>query len=140
MVKFIIGEKGVGKTKWLIEHANNDIKEGNDNIIFIDVDDDHIFTLDSSVRLINAVEFNVLNIESFYGFLCGIISMNYDVEKIYVDGIYKIMNVGKDELELLLDKLGKIGDKFDTEFYINVDFTLNNIPEAMGSACIEVVN
>ena len=81
MVKFILGGKGVGKTKWLIENANNDIKEGNDNIVFIDVDDDHIFTLDSSVRLINAVEFNVLDIESFYGFLCGIISMNYDVEK-----------------------------------------------------------
>lgn len=140
MVKFILGEKGVGKTKWLIENANNDIREGNDNIVFIDVDDDHIFTLDSSVRLINAVEFNVLDIESFYGFLCGIISMNYDVKKIYVDGIYKIMNIGKNELQFLLDRLGKVTDKFKTEFYINVEYTLQNIPEDFESSCIELQN
>ena len=138
MVKFIIGEKGVGKTKWLIEEANSDIREGNDNIVFIDVDDDHIFTLDSSVRLINAVEFNVSDIESVYGFLCGIISMNYDVEKIYVDGIYKIMNIGENELKLLLDRLGKISEKFKTEFYINVEYTLQNIPADYESFCIEL--
>lgn len=138
MVKFILGGKGVGKTKWLIENANNDLKEGNENIVFIDVDDDHIFTLDSNVRLINAVDFNVLDIESLYGFLCGIISMNYDVEKIYVDGIYKIMNIGNNELQFLLDRLEKIGDKFKTEFYINVEFTLDNIPENYKSSCIEL--
>lgn len=138
MVKFILGGKGVGKTKWLIENANSDMKEGNDNIVFIDVDHDHIFTLDSSVRLINAVEFNVLEIESFYGFLCGIIAMNYDVEKIYVDGIYKIMNIGKNEMQLLSDRLEKIGEKFNTKFYINVEYTLENIPKDFRSSCIEI--
>ena len=93
MVKFILGAKGTGKTKWLIDNANKDMKEGNGNIIFIDVDDNHIFSLDYNVRLINAMEFNILDIESFYGFLCGIISMDYDIEKIYVDGIYKIMHL-----------------------------------------------
>lgn len=140
MVKFILGEKGVGKTKWLIENANNDIKEGNNNIVFIDVDDNHIFTLDYSVRLINAVEFNVSDIESFYGFLCGIIAMNYDVKKIYVDGIYKIMNIGKNELRFLLDRLGKMGDKFHTKFYINVEYNLEDIPKDFESYCIKLEN
>ena len=45
MCKFILGEKGAGKTKWLIDNANKDMKEGNGNIAVIDVDDDHIFTL-----------------------------------------------------------------------------------------------
>ena len=92
MVKLILGEKGSGKTKWLIDNANKDMKEGNGNIAFIDVDDDHIFTLNYNVRLINAMEFNILDVESFYGFLCGLIGMDYDVEKIYVDSIYKIIN------------------------------------------------
>ncbi len=81
MVNFILGPQGSGKTKWLIQRANKDMKEGNGNIIFIDVDDNHIFSLDSSIRLINAMEFNIRNIESFYGFLCGIIGSDYDVEK-----------------------------------------------------------
>lgn len=88
MIKLLCGTKGSGKTKRLIDMANSEMKSGNGNIAFIDVDDNHIFSLDYSVRLINAMEFNINNIESFYGFLCGIIGMNYDVEKIYVDGIY----------------------------------------------------
>ena len=110
MVKLILGEKGSGKTKWLIDNANKDMKEGNGNIAFIDVDDDHIFTLNYNVRLINAMEFNILDVESFYGFLCGLIGMDYDVEKIYVDSIYKIIKLDIPKLEKLVRDLNiKIG-------------------------------
>jgi myosin-crossreactive antigen len=138
MVKFILGSKGSGKTKWLIDNANKDMKEGNGNIAFIDVDDDHIFTLDYNVRLINAMEFNIVNIETFYGFLCGIMGMDYDLEKIYVDGIYKIMNLEIKDLECLLNNLNELSDKFDTELYINVDYQLKDIPENLKECCIEL--
>ncbi|OLS02806.1 hypothetical protein [Tissierella creatinophila] len=138
MVNFILGAKGTGKTKWLIDNANKDKKEGNGNIAFVDVDDDHIFTLDYNVRLINAMEFKILDIESFYGFLCGIISRDYDIEKIYVDGIYKIMDIEIKDLKKLLEKLTFIGEKFNTEFFINVDYVLEDIPENLKSYCIEL--
>ena len=105
MVKFILGEKGSGKTKWLIDNANKEMREGNGNIAFIDVDDDHIFSLNYNVRLINAMEFNIESIESLYGFLCGLIGMDYDLEKIYVDSIYKIMDIDIKSLELLIKGL-----------------------------------
>ncbi len=139
MVKFILGAKGTGKTKWLIDNANRDKREGNGNIAFVDVDDNHIFTLDHNVRLINAMEFKILNIESFYGFLCGIISRDYDIEKIYVDGIYKIMDIDINDLKFLLEKLTIISEKFNTEFYINVDYVLEDIPEHLKAYCIELV-
>ena len=138
MVKFILGAKGTGKTLWLIDNANKDKKEGNGNIVFVDVDDDHIFTLNSAVRLINAMEFNILNIESFYGFLCGIISGDYDIEKIYVDSMYKVMNIEISDLNNLLEKLTIIGDKFNTDFFINVDYVLEDIPENLKEYCIEL--
>ncbi|MCR2045056.1 hypothetical protein NSA23_13185 [Anaerosalibacter massiliensis] len=131
MVKFICGTKGTGKTKRLIEMANEEIKIGNGNIAFIDVDDNHIFSLDSSVRLINAMEFNIKNIESFYGFLCGIIGMDYDLEKIYVDGIYKIIDIGTEDLKNLYETLEIISEKFNTEIYIGLDYTLAQIPETL---------
>lgn len=108
MVKFILGPKGSGKTKWLIDKANEDIKKGNGNIIFVDVDDNHIFSLNYGVRLINAMEFNIKNIESFYGFLCGIIGRDYDVEKIYVDSIYKIIPLSIEDLKNLKRDLDSI--------------------------------
>lgn len=138
MVKFILGGKGVGKTKWLIDNANKDIKEGNGNIVFVDVDDDHIFTLNYNVRLINAMEFNILNVESFYGFLCGLLSMDYDLEKIYVDGIYKVTKLDLEDLVHLYDALKKICKKYEVEFYLNVDYTLDQIPESLRECCLEI--
>ncbi|MBW4829319.1 MAG: hypothetical protein KZY61_10235 [Clostridiaceae bacterium] len=131
MIKFICGTKGTGKTKRLIEMANEDIKTGNGNIAFIDVDDNHIFTLDYSVRLINAMEFNIKSIESFYGFLCGAIGMDYDLEKIYVDGIYKIIDIDSDQLKRLAEALEEISEKLNTDFYIGLDYTLDQIPEEL---------
>ena len=138
MVKFILGAKGTGKTRWLIDNANKEKRKGNGNIAFIDVDDDHIFTLNYNVRLVNAMEFKIDNLESFYGFLCGIISRDYDVEKIYVDGIYKVMDIGIKDLKMLLEKLTVIGEKFGTEFFINVDYVLEDIPEHIKAYCIEL--
>ncbi|MFY9214077.1 MAG: hypothetical protein ACOXZT_08225 [Tissierellaceae bacterium] len=138
MCKFILGEKGAGKTKWLIDNANKDMKEGNGNIAFIDVDDDHIFTLNYNVRLINAMEFNIDSVESFYGFLCGTIGMDYDLEKIYVDSIYKVINLSIDDLKDLLDRLTLIKEKYGTQFYINVDYRLKDMPDELKEHCIEL--
>lgn len=138
MCKFILGEKGAGKTKWLIDNANKDMLEGNGNIAFVDVDHDHIFSLNYNVRLINAMEFNVDSVESLYGFLCGIIGMDYDLEKIYVDSIYKVIDLSIDDLIDLSRKLSVIREKFGTRFYINVDYRLEDIPEELKDYCIEL--
>lgn len=138
MVKFILGRKGAGKTKWLIDNANKDMIEGNGNIAFIDVDDDHIFSLNYNVRLINAMEFDVSNIESFYGFLCGLLAMDYDLEKIYVDGIYKVMKLEHEDLKYLYDKLHKICKKYEVEFYINIDYTMDKIPDDLKEVSLEI--
>lgn len=138
MIKLLCGTKGSGKTKRLIDMANSEMKSGNGNIAFIDVDDNHIFSLDYSVRLINAMEFNINNIESFYGFLCGIIGMNYDVEKIYVDGIYNLIDIKIENLESLVKSLETISKKFNTDFYIGLDYTVEEIPESLKSIVEEV--
>lgn len=138
MVKFILGEKGAGKTKWLIDNANNELQKGNGNIAFIDVDDDHIFSLNYNVRLINAMEFNIDNIESFYGFLCGIIGMDYDLEKVYVDSVYKVIDLDIETLQNLSKRLNLISEKYGTEFYINVDFLMKDMPEDLKENSLEI--
>lgn len=138
MVKFILGAKGAGKTKWLIDQANNDIKDGNGNIAFVEVDDDHIFSLDYNVRLINADDFRLQNIESFYGFLCGLMAMDYDLQKIYVDGVYKVVKLNIEELEFLFNKLSKIKDVEGREIFINVDYVMEEIPGEFQKNCLEV--
>lgn len=138
MVKFILGAKGAGKTKWLIDQANNDIKEGNGNIAFVEVDDDHIFSLDYNVRLINADDYRLQNIESFYGFLCGLMAMDYDLQKIYVDGVYKVVKLNIEELEFLFNKLSKVKEVEGREIFINVDYVMDEIPAEFQENCLEV--
>ncbi len=129
MVKFILGPSGSGKTKWLIDRANLDKKQGNGNIVFIDTDDSHIFSLDHAVRLINATDFDITDSKKLYGFLAGIVSRDYDIEKIYIDGIYEVINFNTDTFVTLIDSLKKLSEKYNVVFYMGMDKLTEDLPE-----------
>ena len=138
MVKLILGAKGAGKTKWLINGANDDIKSGNGNITFLDVEDEHIFSLDTNVRLINLSDYSVNSIEKFYGFLLGMLSMDFDLEKIYIDSIYKIIDIKKEDLKCLVKNLDEISEKHDVDILINVDYVADEVYSDLRSYIEEV--
>ena len=138
MVKLILGAKGAGKTKWLINGANDDIKSGKGNITFLDVEDEHIFSLDTNVRLINLSDYSVNSIEKFYGFLLGMLSMDFDLEKIYIDSIYKIIDIKKEDLKCLVKNLDEISEKHDVDILINVDYVADEVDSDLRSYIEEV--
>ncbi|RVU55187.1 hypothetical protein [Anaerosphaera multitolerans] len=138
MIKYILGAKGAGKTRWLIDNANADYKSGNGNIAFVEVDDDHIFSLDYNVRLINATDYILDDVESFYGFICGLMAMDYDLQKIYIDGIYKVLKLNIEDLEYIKNKLDKVEEAENREIYINVNYLLEDMPESLKEHAIEV--
>lgn len=138
MVKLILGAKGAGKTKWLINGANDDIKSGNGNITFLDVEDEHIFSLDTNVRLINLSEYSINTIEKFYGFLLGMLSMDFDLEKIYIDSVYKIIDIKKEDLKCLVKNLEEISEKHDVDILINVDYLAEDVDSDLRSYVEEV--
>ncbi|MDO5755247.1 MAG: hypothetical protein Q4P28_03345 [Tissierellia bacterium] len=129
MIKFILGPSGSGKTKWLIDEANKDKKEGPGNIVFIDTDDSHIFTLDYQVRLINAADYDIRTPERLYGFLSGIMSRDYDIEKIYIDGIYEIVDINEDNLEEISKDLEKLSEIAEVDLFIGMNLERDQIPE-----------
>ncbi len=140
MIKYILGSKGSGKTKWLIDNANEDMKSGDGNIAFVEVDDDHIFSLDYNVRLINATEYRLNSINSFYGFICGLLAMDYDLHKIYIDGIYKVLPLNIEDLEYLYNRISKIPDAENKEIYINVDYLKSDMPDSLTDHSLELTN
>lgn len=137
MIRYILGAKGAGKTKWLIDHANEDHEGGNGNIAFVEVDDDHIFSLDYNVRLINATEYNLTNLDEFYGFLSGMFAMDYDLEKVYVDGMYKVMDLSIEDLKDLANRLETLGME-NRQIYINVNYVEADLPEELKEYAQEV--
>lgn len=137
MLTVILGPSGSGKTRWLIEQANNELSSGNGNIAFIDSDDSHIFSLDHAVRLINAKEYNISTINSLYGFLAGIVSRDFDLQKIYVDGIYSIIDLNTD-LSELFSSLHDLSSKHQVDILIGLDLEKEDLPKDIELEIVEL--
>lgn len=120
MVKLLIGGSGTGKTRRLVDLANDTSKKTAGHLIFVDDDTRHMYDVESSIRFINIKEFPIDSFDSCYGFLCGIISSDYDIESIFIDGMYKVLNTDLENLALVLPKLERLAEQFGINFYITV--------------------
>ena len=93
MIQLIIGEKGKGKTKVLLEKANTEIKTANGNSVYLDKSAQHMYELNNKIRLIDVTGYPIGNCDEFLGFVCGIVSQDHDLEQIYLDSFLKIANL-----------------------------------------------
>lgn len=130
MIQFIAGEKGKGKTKILLEKVNSDIKEVNGSVVYLDKNTKHMYELNNKIRLINVKDFLVSNYNEFLGFICGIISQDHDLEKVYLDSFLKIACVEESGFEEVVEKLAKISETFHIDFVVSVSLSKEQIPEA----------
>ncbi|MHB1391905.1 MAG: twitching motility protein PilT [Clostridia bacterium] len=136
MVKFILGVKGSGKTKRMIDMANESVKASNGNVVYIDRDRNHIYDLNRNIRLIETGEFQLENLKSFYGFICGVISQNFDIEKIFIDGQKIVSNAEDDGLEKFIKNLLNLSEKFNVDFKVSCSRSPEGIPEFLKSYLI----
>lgn len=131
MVELLIGKKGTGKTKALIENVNNALSVAKGNVVFISNNTSStMYDIKSKVRMADTSEFDIDTYSEFLGFICGIISRDFDITNIYIDGIFKI--VGSDNLdgfEEFLDKLQEVGNKFNISFVISVSIDADSAPD-----------
>lgn len=111
MIKLIIGKKGSGKTKLLIDKVNAAAKDTTGNVVCIEMGMKHTLDIDHNVRLIDADEYAIDCYDAFYGFVNGILAANYDTKEIFIDGILRIGSINGakdfDGFGALLEKLYK---------------------------------
>lgn len=111
MIQLFLNKAGSGKTKKMIEMANKDVLTAKGHIVYIEATNKHMFDLHKNIRLISTKDFNLTTPNSFYGFLCGIISENYDIEKIYIDGLGKIVSNLNEDTHDFFSELEKVSIK-----------------------------
>ena len=131
MVQFIVGREGKGKTKHLLDKVNAEIKDAQGNVVYLDKSTKHMFELNNKIRLIDVPEYLVTDSDEFIGFICGIISQDHDLQKMYFDSFLKIACVEADELEKVIEKIEKISEKFHVDFVISVSRDESELPENM---------
>ena len=120
MIQVFCGKRGSGKTKALIGLANDKVSESKGHVVYIDDDKRPLLQLDKAIRFVDASEFYLNQGKSFYAFLCGMISEDYDIDTIFIDGLFNIVDLVNEEAALLFSSLEKISNKNNIDFYINV--------------------
>ena len=128
MVQIIAGRKGKGKTKHLLDMANNGIKAATGSIVYLDKSSKHMYELNNRIRLINVNEYPVSTSQGFIGFICGIISQDHDLEQVYMDAFLKLSNLNGNEIERAVDDLAAISEKYGVEFILSVSEDKENLP------------
>jgi len=129
MVKLIVGKKGTGKTKALIEGIHNSINTENGDIVFICNGDRHILDINHSIRLIDVEKFDTEDFRVFKSFILGILSQNYDITSIFVDSLFKIVPDDFDNLAAFINDLDAISEENNVKFTICISADKSELPE-----------
>ena len=108
MLNLMIGVKGTGKTKTLIEKVNTAVDASKGNVVCIEKGTQLRFNVKPSVRLIDTEEYLVHDAEALYGFVAGILASNYDVTDLFIDNTLKICGGNVAAFEALLENLNAL--------------------------------
>ena len=136
MIQLIVGNKGKGKTKHLLDKVNAEILTASGNIVYLDKSTKHMFELNNKVRLIDVNEFMIENCDQFIGFVLGIISQDHDLEQVYFDGFMDLAKLNAGAVENALMKFKELGKKYNISFVISISMDEKDIPESMKSDII----
>ena len=131
MVELIVGKKGKGKTKVLLDRVNGAVKEANGSIVYLDKSTKHMYELNNKVRLIDVSSYPLKNADEFVGFICGIISQDHDLEQIYLDSFLKVSKLEDSDVTDTLEQLDKIGEKYGISVVVSISLDKEELPEAL---------
>ncbi len=129
MISLVIGRKGTGKTKRILNRANSAVETAKGNIVFIDDDRRYMLDLKHEIRFIDASEYNIDSPKMFYGFLCGIVAMDFDLETVFIDGLLRIVKYDVEKLDEFFEHMKAITEKFNINIVASVSAGAQELPE-----------
>ncbi len=129
MIQLIVGNEGKGKTAKLLEKANQEITTVNGTIAYLDKNKKHMYELNNKIRLVDVSEFSFVTMDEFYGFVCGIISTDHDLEQLYFDNFLRIASAKKEDILAVLDKFADLSNKTNVTLYMSIAMDESEIPE-----------
>ena len=129
MVQSIVGVKGKGKTKRLLEMANEAVKNAKGTVVYLDKSAKHMYELSNKIRLINVNDYEIMSSDGFTGFVSGIISQDHDLETMFLDSFLKLANLEGGDITPVVDTLEKIGEKYNVNFVLSVSMDAADLPE-----------
>ncbi len=137
MIKIIVGAKGTGKTKTLVEMINSVADSDKGNVVCITKGNRLLYDLKHDIRLIEIDEFGIDDYKAFYGFLCGVIAEDFDITHIFIESMTKVVNADLENFSTFVYELDKLLKKFEIEVVITISAERNIVPENILKYCID---
>ena len=129
MLKLIVGTKGSGKTKTLIDLIDKATKTTSGNIVVIEKSMKLTTEINHAARLVDVDEYKVVGADMLYGFIAGVLAGNYDITELFLDGILKIVDHDLDAAAKVLADVDKITQNI--EVVVTVSTTPEELPEEL---------
>lgn len=136
MVQLIVGKKGKGKTKQLLDKVNTEVKDVAGSIVYLDKSTKHMYELNNKVRLIDVSQYMIENSSEFVGFVCGILSQDHDLQQMYFDSFLKIAGTDAENMQPVVEKLEKVSEAFKVDFVLSVSLDESELPEELKSKVV----
>lgn len=129
MLKLIVGTKGSGKTKTMIDMIDKATKTTSGNIVVIEKCMKLTTEINHAARLVDVDEYNVVGADMLYGFVAGVLAGNYDITELFIDGILRIIDHNLDEAEKVLMKIDAITKNIEVVVTVSAD--PSDLPEGL---------
>ena len=121
MIRVIVGKKGSGKTKQVIEMINSAVDTEHGNVVCIEKGEKLMLDISHKIRLVEASEYDIADYTAMKGFISGLYAGNYDITHIFIDSLTKIIGRECDfETEKFLDWLNNFSQKNGIKFTITI--------------------
>jgi archaellum biogenesis ATPase FlaH len=129
MIRVLFGEKGTGKTKLLVNAANDISSESKGDVVFIDDSNQLMYDLNHKIRFINVAEYPIKGQAGFLGFISGIVSQNYDIDTLIIDGLTYITRQKPEDMKEFFDGIKILSDSKNVNFIITVTGSSAGVPD-----------
>ncbi len=138
MVYLIIGNKGSGKTKRLIDHVNEALERSNGNVVCVEKERLLTYAVNYRARLVETDNYNISGYDAFYGFLSGLIAGDHDITDILVDATLKIGGRDYDALADFLKKVSALSSSTEQDFTFTVSADESELPAVIFDYCEKI--
>ena len=138
MIKLIIGNKGSGKTKKLIDLVNSCVESSDGNVVCVEKEPKLTYDISSKARLLETETYRISGCKAFYGSLAGICAGNYDVTDVLTDATFKIVGRDYSKLPQFFDMLSELSEATDVNFYFTISCDKEDLPVEIFDYCEEL--
>ncbi len=133
MLKLIVGVKGTGKTKTLINLVNSALEVTKGDVVCVEKGTQLRYDIKPAARLVNVDEYMICDAQSLYGFIAGILSSNHDVTDLFLDGSLKICNKDVVAFEKMVLELNELVAKININLTMTVSMPVEELPASIAS-------